>query len=91
MGLTVQTATADLAGQFDVKPGEGVIVTEVEPGSIAAMAGISRGAVILEINRKPVNSSTEFKQAIKKISADKQILLLIRANDGARYVVLSWR
>lgn len=91
LGLTVQTATADLARQFDVKPGEGVIVTEVEPGSIAAMAGISRGAVILEVNRKPVNSSTEFKQAIKKISANKQILLLIRENDGARYVVLSWR
>lgn len=66
LGLTVQTATADLARQFDVKPGEGVIVTEVEPGSIAVMAGISRGMVILEINRKPVNSSTEFKQAIRK-------------------------
>ena len=91
LGLTVQTITADLARQFDVKPDEGVIVTEVAPGSIAAMAGINRGAVILEVNRIPVNSSAEFTQAVKSGTNQKNILLLMRENDVSRYVVLSWR
>lgn len=91
LGLTVQTITADLARQFDVKAGEGVIVTDVAPGSVAAMAGISRGTVILEVNRKPVNTSDDFKQAVKKTSKNKQVLLLIRENEVSRYIVLSWR
>lgn len=40
IGLTVQTLTPQLAEQFDAKPGEGVVGTEVRPGSTAAMAGI---------------------------------------------------
>ncbi|AEJ00089.1 protease Do [Nitrosomonas sp. Is79A3] len=90
LGITVQTITADLAHQFEVKPGEGVIVTEIAPGSIAAMAGINRGSVILEVNRKAVNTAAEFNRAVKS-SANNKVLLLIRENDVSRYVVLSWR
>ena len=90
LGITVQTITADLARQFEVKPDEGVIVTEIAPGSIAAMAGINRGSVILEVNRKVVNTTAEFNRAVKS-SANNKVLLLIRENDVSRYVVLSWR
>lgn len=90
LGITVQTITADLARQFEVKPGEGVIVSDIAPGSIAAMAGISRGSVILEVNRKAVNTSAEFNRAVKS-SSNNKVLLLIRENDVSRYVVLSWR
>ena len=89
LGLTVQTITPDLARQFDVKANEGVLVTEIAPGSIAAMADINRGSVILEVNRKTVNTATEFNQAVK--SAPNKILLLVRENDVSRYVVLSGR
>ena len=89
LGLTVQTITPDLARQFDVKANEGVLVTEIAPGSIAAMADINRGSVILEVNRKTVNTAAEFNQAVK--SAPNKILLLVRENDVSRYVVLSGR
>ncbi|MFZ0257751.1 MAG: DegQ family serine endoprotease [Gammaproteobacteria bacterium] len=90
LGLTVQTLTPELARQFDAKPGEGVVVTDVAAGSIAAMAGIRRGAVILEVDRKAVNSAAEFKQALDKSAGDKKVLLLISENEMSRYVVLSW-
>jgi len=38
LGLTVQTLTPQLAQQFNTEPGEGVVVTDVTPGSIAARA-----------------------------------------------------
>lgn len=41
LGLTVQTLTPQLAEQFKAKAGEGVVVTEVRPGSIAAMAALN--------------------------------------------------
>lgn len=88
LGLTVQTVTPDLARQFDVKANEGVLVTEVAPGSIAAMADISRGSVILEVNRKTVNTAAEFNQAVKGAAKNK-VLLLVREKDVSRYVVLN--
>lgn len=90
LGLAVQTITADLAKQLGIKAGKGVVVTEVAPGSVAMMAGISRGSVILEVNRKAVNSAAEFDQAVKS-SANNKVLLLVRDDDVSRYVVLSWR
>lgn len=90
LGLVVQTITADLAKQLGIKAGKGVIVTEVAPGSVATMAGIGRGSVILEVNRKAVNTAAEFDQAIKN-SANNKVLLLVRDDEVSRYVVLSWR
>ena len=90
LGLAVQTITADLAKQLGIKAGKGVVVTDVAPGSVAMMAGISRGSVILEVNRKAVNSAAEFDQAVKS-SANNKVLLLVRDDDVSRYVVLSWR
>ncbi len=90
LGITVQSITAETARQFGIKPGKGVIVTEVAPGSVAMMAGISRGSVILEVNRKAVNNAAEFDQAVKS-SANNKVLMLVRDDDVSRYVVLSWR
>jgi len=90
LGLTVQTLTPDLAQQFDVKPGKGVVVTEVQPGSVASMAGIRRGTVILQVDHKEVNSAAEFKQAIKNSSDDKRVMLLINDHGMSRFLVLKW-
>lgn len=90
LGIVVQTITADLAKQLGIKAGKGVIVTEVAPGSVATMAGIGRGSVILEVNRKAVNTAAEFDQVIKN-SINNKVLLLVRDDEVSRYVVLSWR
>ena len=90
LGLAVQTLTPELARQFDAKAGEGVVVTGVERGSIAAMAGIRTGNVILQINRKPIHSAKEFNRAMQESQDDKRALLLIRSGNMQHYVVLRW-
>jgi len=67
-----------------------VVVTQVQAGSIAAMAGIKAGAVILQVDRHKVCNAVEFKRLIKKSSKDIQILLLIRDDEFQHYVVLNW-
>lgn len=91
IGVTVQTITPALAQQFEVKAGEGVVVTEVKGGSIAAMAGVRVGTVILQVDRKAVNSASEFKQAVAKGITKKRVLLLVSDGNMSRYVVLTWR
>ena len=90
LGLSVQTLTPQLAQQFDAKAGQGVVVTKVEPGSVAEVAGIKIGDVILQVNRKPVDSAQAFNRAIGDSRQGKRALLLIASGDMQRYVVLSW-
>ncbi|MEN8801818.1 MAG: DegQ family serine endoprotease [Thiogranum sp.] len=90
IGLTVQTLTPQLARQFDARPGEGVVVTEVHPGSIAARAGIEPGTIILQVNRKTVNSAADFTRALKQAGAGKRVLLLVRKGGMQSFLALSW-
>ena len=90
IGLTVQTLTPQLADQFEAKPGEGVIVTEVHPGSIAARMGIEPGSIILQANRRAVKNAAEFAAAVKESRRNKHLLLLIRKDGMQRFVALSW-
>jgi len=89
LGLIVQTITPDLAKQFNVKP-QGVLVTDVKAGSLAAMAGIRSGVVIIQVDRKAIASTAQFKQAIEKSRKNKQVLLLIRDQEMSQYIVLKW-
>jgi serine protease Do len=90
LGMSVQTLTPQLAQQFNLESGQGVVVTQVTPGSVAAIAGIQPGTVILEVNRNPVDSAETFNQAIEESGDENRVMLLIRTSAGQRYVVLDW-
>jgi serine protease Do len=89
LGLTVQTLTPQLAESLNAQAGKGVVVTGVERGSVAALAGIETGSLILQVNRQPIANSAEFNRAIAQ-STDRRVLLLIRKDNVQRYVALSW-
>jgi len=88
LGLTVQTLTPDLAQQFDLKGQKGVVITQVKPGSVAAIAGIQPGTVIQEVNRTPVSNVDECLQAVVKTPEHHSVLLLIRKGHYSRFVAL---
>jgi len=90
LGLTVQTLTPQLAEQFDASPGEGVVVTGVRPGSIAAMAGIEAGSIILQVNREVIEDAAAFKREVARADSKKRILLLVREDGMQRFVALQW-
>ncbi len=75
MGL--ENLNADLRDQLqlpsDVK---GVVVTNVQPGSPADNAGISRGDVILEVNRHQVQSAEDVKRELGNVAAGKDAMVL---------------
>ena len=89
LGLRVQALTPELADKFEVdRKTEGVLVTEVEPGSMAARKGIEPGNVITKVDRKPVTNPRDFRQAIKEADAKKGVLLVITSKTGSRFEVL---
>lgn len=60
LGVSVQNLTSDLAGAFDLKNGQGVLVAEVADDSAAEKAGLRAGDVIRSIADYPVRSAQEF-------------------------------
>lgn len=87
-GLTLQNLTAESANRFGLDPtDQGLLVTRVNPGGVAANAGIRQGDLIQEVNRKPVKSFVEFTAAVQ-LSGPRPALLLIKRRDNVIYVTL---
>ncbi|MEN6458280.1 MAG: Do family serine endopeptidase [Thermoguttaceae bacterium] len=88
LGVEVSELTPELAGQLNVKPGEGVVITQVRQGSPAAMAGLAPRMIILQANRKAIKTLDDFKQAISQKSVEEGVLLLVRTAQGTRFVII---
>ncbi len=88
LGLAVGDLTPTIAERLGVDETSGVVITQVERGSVAAEAGLRPGMVIAEVNRQPVESADQAKQALEDASLDEGVLLLLQTNNGSLYVVL---
>lgn len=90
-GIFVENLDAQAIRRLNLPPStRGVIIAEIEPGSAAEAAGLHRGDVIAEVNRRPVSSTAEFESALKS-SGDGSILLLVNRGGRTSYVVVEDR
>jgi serine protease Do len=88
-GISVQNLTKDIATKLGYKLETGVIISRVKPGSIAELAGLNRGTLILEVNRSKVKNVKEFTDIMNKSAKAKSLLLLIQDQFGSRYIVIN--
>jgi serine protease Do len=77
MGVHIQDVTQDLAKQFGLSQGGGVLISDVEPDKPAARAGIKKGDVILALNGETVDSANPLRLAISQTSPGSTIKLTI--------------
>jgi serine protease Do len=90
-GLSVTELTPEIARELDLAADAGgVVVTAVEPDSQAAEAGIRRGDVIQEVNRKALNDVSSFREAIQSAEGDP-LLLLVNRGGRTSYIVIESR
>jgi serine protease Do len=64
------------------------VVGQVQPGSPADNAGLSRGDVIVEVNRKPVQSAADAKKALTSVGSGQDALVLVWSKGGSTFRVL---
>lgn len=88
LGMTVQRLTPQIAESLGLEKTEGVVVTQVESGSAADEAGIRRGDVILEIDRKAVRSVDEYKKSVATIRKGRGVLFLVRRGESTLFLAL---
>ncbi len=87
-GVTVENLDAPGRRQFHIPNHvRGALVTDVDPLSSAATAGLRAGDVILEINRQPVSNADEAVELSGRGKGER-VLLRVWSNGGSRFVVV---
>lgn len=77
-GIEVQELNEEVARKYRVSEKQGVIVVNVQPASPADLAGLRRGDIITEINRRPIKNLNDYNNATKSAKGD----VLIRTSRG---------
>jgi serine protease Do len=89
LGLALQPLTPAEARERGLGERGGVLVRGVQDGSPAANAGLRPGDVISEINRAPVKTAEDVKQAMDKRAKDKPALFLVHRNGASVYIAVN--
>ena len=87
-GVHVQDLTDELLQKLGItKKIKGVLVNNVEDDS-PAFGIITKGDIILEINRKLVTSVKDYNEVVSRIEKGQSILLLIIRGGSSQYVII---
>jgi serine protease Do len=88
-GLQLQDVTPQMARQRGLADESGVMVIGVQPGSPAERAGLQRGDIIREVNRQPVQSVQDVRDAIAKADTHDSLVLLVKRGQGSLFVAMA--
>jgi len=88
-GLGLADLTPEVREQLQT-PSEvhGAVIEHVQPGTPADNAGLQRGDVILEVNRKPVQNAADVQKALSSVPKGEDALLLVMSNGGNNFLVM---
>jgi serine protease Do len=91
LGLTVQRVTPQIAESLGLDSTDGVVITSVEQGSPGDEAGLRRGDVIIEVDRKPIRDVKGLKDATAKIRDGKSVLFLVQRGETTLFLAMKSR
>jgi serine protease Do len=88
LGLQVGELTPELAERLGLDASQkGVVVMQVESGSKAEEAGIERGDVISEINRRVIDDLAAYGKVMDGLKAGDTVQMLLRRGGGGLVAV----
>jgi serine protease Do len=89
LGIEVEDITREHLQQLGLEDATGVVITQVDPNSVAAEQGLREGMIISKVGKRNVKNVEDFKAAVEDESLKDGVLLLVRTRTGNRFVVLS--
>jgi serine protease Do len=85
-GVVFDDVTPPLARQMDLPVNSGVVVTDIEEGSLAETSGLQPGDVVLEMNRQPIHSFAALQRLADPLKPTDLALLLVNRQGNVIYV-----
>lgn len=88
LGVEVSNITSEIKYRLRLDREEGVVIADVEPGSMAQYNGLRRGDIILSLNGKEIKTSEEFYKALEDSDLEQGIRLSIRRKGGNLFLFI---
>ena len=85
LGLNVQEMTPAIARQFGYNAQWGMLITDVRAGSAADAAGLQRGDVIREMNRRAMRSMEDYEDVLAQLKPGDEVGMIIRRETRRHY------
>jgi serine protease Do len=87
LGITVRTLTPETAQELGYESDEnGVVVTGVEPGSVAASLGIRPKDIIVAVGSQQIHGAGDFRKALDSKDLSKGIRMQVMRDGAKRFV-----
>jgi len=77
LGVTAQPVTRELQKALGLKNNLGALVSDIEPGSSAANAGIKSGDVIIKYNGKKIKDLLHLRSLVKGTEINKEVEMVV--------------
>jgi serine protease Do len=84
LGISGQNLTPQLAGEIGATSKAGVVLVEVDPNGPAQEAGLRRGDILIEANRKPIRTVDDLQRILAEVPAGGDVLLRVERVIGGR-------
>jgi serine protease Do len=81
LGVSIQSLTPELAKQFELTDGKGVLVGDIVEDSPADKGGLQRGDIIVEVQGKKIDDPNQIRNMVAGIEPGQEIeMKIIREN-----------
>jgi serine protease Do len=88
LGVKVAELNKERSRQLRLKEEHGVVVTEVQPESLADRAGITEGDIIREINGSQISTVSDYNKAIGSVKKGGYLKVLLRRGHASLFTAL---
>ncbi|RMG16651.1 MAG: Do family serine endopeptidase [Planctomycetota bacterium] len=89
IGITARQLEPRLARGLGFAPdAQGVVITRVEHGSLAAEQGIRPGLILQEVDRRPIHTLDDLEAAVRALDLSQGVLLRVWDGEFSRFVLI---
>ncbi|MEM7008967.1 MAG: DegQ family serine endoprotease [Thermodesulfobacteriota bacterium] len=83
LGIRVKQISPDIAKRFNLSQDKGIIISDIQQGSAASLAGLKLADIILKIDKSSISTLQDYSKALDKIKPGDTVLFqVIRGNNS---------
>lgn len=87
-GFSVKPLTRDEAEALEITPAEGVLVTEVRPGTPASRAGLEKNMVIIRIGDTIIRTMSDFNREMDRNKDARRLVLRVKIRGNYENIII---